>query len=563
MSSTVEQIKERLGVVEVISQYLKLERAGINYKACCPFHQEKTPSFIVSPTRGSWHCFGCGKGGDIISFVEEIEGVDFVGALKVLAPQAGIELQVFNRQENEVEQRLYQLLEKAAAFFAAELGRQQGVQDYLAARGLKAETIKRFRLGFAPAGWRHVSDYLNAGGFSDVEIERAGLLVKPATGAGTKGSRFYERFRERVMFPLADPSGRIVGFTGRVFGESAAANASAKYVNTPETPLYQKSRLLYGFDEAKRFIRERGSAVLVEGQMDLLLAHQAGVTNAVAVSGTALTTDHLSRLRRLTENLIMSFDPDLAGVNASRRAIDLALGLGFEVRAALLPAGQDPAEVIKNDPAAFKQAITEAKHIIDFYLAVLRRAEHEPRELNKLVSREVLPYVRRLPNALDQDHFVKKIANFLNASAEAVWAEVRRAPAPVAGVSPPAEPVGGLSRIERMERLLFGLYLARGEEGIKNKLKNLLGEDFVPREARYRALGESLLFEVEMMFEGSAKLTEAADELLRDYEREKLKADLEATLVLLRQAEGSGDQASLDKYMKKCQDISKALNNLN
>ncbi|MBP9855738.1 MAG: DNA primase [Candidatus Pacebacteria bacterium] len=565
MSSTVEKIKDRLGVVEVISKYIQLERAGLNFRARCPFHNEKTPSFFVSPGRNSWHCFGCAKGGDIISFVEEIEGLDFVGALKVLAPWAGVELEVWNKEESDDKQRLYQIMDKAAGFFQTYLSENEAAKNYLLSRGLKPETIDNFRLGFAPTGWRHVADKLNLAGFKDEELVEVGLVVKPTEGAGTKGNRSYERFRSRLMFPLFDSAGRVVGFSGRVF---EGKDDEAKYINSPETKLYDKSRLLYGYDRAKLAIRSANRAILVEGQIDLVMAHQAGLTETVAVSGTALTVSHLQQLKRLTDNLVMSFDPDLAGVNAARRAIDLALALGFEIKAALLPAGQDPAEVIKDSPEKFIKAVGESKHIIDFYLSVVAGGEHEARELNRLVTRDVIPYVKRLPNALDQAHFVKKIASFLNMTEEPVWAEVRKVPGAAVAAAPVAPAPATVSRTSRLERLLFGLYLwQEGAEtprfdqaSLIENLKTFLGEEFKGREEFYRSLGQELLFEIELSYEGSGKLHEEIIDLLASFRREKLKQDLTDILVLIRQAEAAGDQAKLDSYLKKCQDITQALN---
>lgn len=569
MASTVEKIKDRLGVVDVVSKYLRLERAGLNYRARCPFHNEKTPSFFVSPTRGSWHCFGCNKGGDIISFVEEIEGVDFIGALKILAPLAGVELESYDRGQNEAKNRLLALLERATDFFHLELEKTPEVVTYLKQRGLIEETINDWRVGFASAGWRHVADKLNAAGYKDEELEQVGLVVKPASGAGIKGSRYYERFRSRIMFPIFDPAGRPVGFSGRIFNgkddEATAVAGQAKYINTPETSLYEKSHLLYGYDRAKLAIRAANRAVLVEGQMDLLMAHQVGITEAVAVSGTALTAGHLHQLKRLTDNLVMSFDQDLAGINAARRAVDMALTLGFEVKAALLPAGLDPAEMIKNDPVQFKQAVSEAKHIIDFYLAVLARAGHEPRELNRLVSREVAPYVKRLPNALDQAHFVKKIATFLNVPEESVWAEVRRVVAAKIE-TPTADKVApiALTRLQKLEQVLFGLLLWQEGEELSKKLIALLGEkEVAEKKAAYQLQGQELIFAVELAYDGAKNLPREVEELLNDYRRERLKAELTATLILLKQAEAVGDNALLDSQMKKCQDISAALNQIN
>lgn len=280
MSSTVEQIKSRLDVVEVIGTYVKLESAGTNLKARCPFHSEKTPSFFVSPSRQSFHCFGCGKGGDIVSFVEEIEGTDFAGALKTLADRAGIKITTFDRKKATEAELQFNILEKATQFFEARLKEEQEAIDYLKKRGLSGKTAKEFRVGYARDSWNSLHAFLRGEKFSDAQMEKVGLVVR-----GDKG--YYDRFRGRIMFPIADISGRVIGFSGRLFG-GEEENRGAKYVNTPATDLYDKSRVLYGFDKARLEIKREDACILVEGQMDLLMSHQAGAKNTVAVSGQLL-----------------------------------------------------------------------------------------------------------------------------------------------------------------------------------------------------------------------------------------------------------------------------------
>jgi len=566
MSSTVEQIKDRLGIAEVISQYLKLERAGANFRARCPFHNERTPSFFVSPARGSWHCFGCNKGGDLISFVEEIEGVDFLGALKILAPQAGVDLAVYDRREAGENERLLKLLDLAARFFETKLLTNEEAKKYLVDRGLTEATIRSWRLGFAPDAWRHAADELvSRHGFSEGELAAVGLTVPSNKNAA---NRPYERFRRRIMFPLFDSASRVVGFSGRILGN---AKEEAKYVNSPETKFYKKSQLLFGFDRAKLAIREADTAILVEGQMDLLLAHQAGFTNTVAVSGTALTTDHLIKLKRLANNLVMSFDGDEAGLKAAKKSIDLSLGLGFNVKAAVLPTGLDPAEVIKGNPANFKQAVEEAKHIIDFALANLKRRFTDRRDLAKNVTAEVLPYVKQLSNQLEQAHFIEQIATAIDLPAEALRAELKQLaiglpPAPTVPASLP--PTTG--RADRIKKLLFGL-LAWQKSLTEPTLKpavvtaalgNLFGEGEVATQLTTAAADSELLFEVELTYAGSDHLGEDLNELIINWKREKLKSELSEALVELRAAEAVKDQTRLDKALQKCQDIGKALQTL-
>jgi DNA primase len=577
MSSTVEQIKERLGITEVVGQYLKLERAGVNFRARCPFHNERTPSFFVSPTRGSWHCFGCNRGGDLISFVEEIEGIDFLGALKILAAQAGVDLAVYDRREVGETDRLFKALDLATKFFETKLLTNEAVKKYLVERGLTEETIRAWRLGFAPDDWRHAADELIRQGYSEQELTAVGLTV---TAAKNPASRPYERFRRRIMFPLFDSAGRVTGFSGRIFPASPAGRGGdsdneAKYVNSPETKLYKKSQILFGFDRAKMAIRQADTAILVEGQMDLLMAHQAGLTNTVAVSGTALTTEHLVKIHRLAGNLVMSFDSDEAGIKAAKKSIDLALALGFNVKAAALPAGQDPAEVIKTDPEIFRRAVAEAKHIINFHLDNLKAKTSDRQQLAKLVTSEVLPYVKQLANNLEQAHFVDHIATAIKLPADSLWRELVK----VEVLTTPRSDLKNFprsdleietvveNRADRIKKLLFGILAWQKKlpkpmielDDLTARLAEVASPTELDRQVAAAEVNQELLFEVELSYAGSTRLADEVDELIANFKQEQLKGDLTVALAELREAESDQDQARLDSALKKCQDIGKAL----
>lgn len=450
MSQAVEQIKDRLGIVEVISSYLRLEKAGANYKARCPFHQEKSASFFVSPARGSYHCFGCHQGGDIFSFVEAIEGLDFTGALKVLADRAGVSLDQASLKRDPEKQSLYDVLELAKRYYREVLKRHPAAQEYLAQRGVKPETVEAFSLGLAPEAWQNLYTFLQQKGFGDEAMERAGLILK-SNKPGSVG-RAYDRFRGRLMFPLADSSGRVVGFSGRVFG----TDDPAKYINSPQTALYDKGRMLYGLDKAKVEIRRADAVVLVEGQFDLILSHQAGVANAVAVSGTALTREHLELLGRLTHNLVMAFDGDSAGIAAASRAIGLALDLGLEVKVAELPTGVDPADLILADPAEWRQKVAEAKHVIEFLLGVLAKKITERRELAHAIKKEVYGYVSRLRERIDRAHFISRIADLTGLNETVIQTEIDEmmAAAKSSSPPPPLSRPAARSRLELIEERL-------------------------------------------------------------------------------------------------------------
>ena len=429
--NNVEKIKERLNIVDVVGSYLKLEKAGLNLKACCPFHNEKTPSFFISPERGTYKCFGCGEGGDIFSFVEKFEGVDFKGALKILAEKAGIELKKENLKITGEKNTLYDILEKTTGFFEERLKNNKLALEYLTKRGIKSETIQQFRLGFAEDEWRSLSDFLKQGGFGDNEIEKAGLIKK------TERS-FYDRFRNRIIFPLFDNSGQPVAFSGRFFennnklSEQSAEHKitshyeQAKYLNSPETLLFSKSNILYGYNFAKSLIRKRNFSILVEGQMDLLMCHQAGYGNAVASSGTALSIGHTKLLKRLSNRMVIAFDGDEAGFMSACRATKLALAEGMEVRLMEIPKNLDPADLILKDEVGWQKSLKNAKHIIDFYLDKLVAEIKDKRKLGKEAQDRVLPFVALVNSEIEKAAFVEDISNKLGVPDKAIWVELRK-----------------------------------------------------------------------------------------------------------------------------------------
>lgn len=413
MNSPVTKIKERLTIEEVVSSYIKLDKAGNNLKARCPFHNEKTPSFFVSADRGTYYCFGCGASGDIFTFVEEFEGLDFKGALKLLADRAGVELTAFTKEKKESEsekEKLYRVMEEATKFFESNLINNTEVLDYLKSRGLKEKSIKDFRIGFVKNDWRLLYENLK-NKFSDGELEKAGLIKKTEKG-------YYDRFRGRIMFPIFDSSGRVIAFSGRIFVDDGK---SAKYLNSPETPIFSKNAVLYGIDKAKDSIRKNNFSILVEGQMDLILSHQAGYKNTIATSGTALSDSTVSKenvvsnlglIRRLSSNLVLAFDADKAGANATIRAGKIALSLGMDVKVVDMPEGVDPADLISKGSAdAWREAIRNSKHIIEFLLnKALEKSASDPRKnISREVQEKILPFVDALDKSSEKAGFLKKI----------------------------------------------------------------------------------------------------------------------------------------------------------
>ncbi len=403
MSDIVQDIKNRLSIVDVVSGYVDLHKAGKNFKGKSPFSSEKTPSFYVSPDRGMYYCFSTSQGGDIFTFIQVLEGVDFKGSLKILAEKAGVELRPDNPEKRSTRDRGYHILELATDFFAKQLKLSLPAQEYLQKRGLQLPTIEQWKIGFAPgpptAGWRELKNYLNKKNINDNHLLEVGLVKKAA-----ENKESFDTFRDRIMFPLFDSSGRSVGFSGRILHPSEKA---PKYVNSPETDFYKKSELLYGYHQAKSGIRQLGFSLIVEGQFDVVMCHQAGYNNTVAVSGTALTTHHVQLLERLSKQVVLALDADRAGIAAAEKASELMLKRGFDVKIAPLPDGLDPADLIKKDKIEFKKIIANSKPVIEFLLLNLIADKHDARALRLKAREKVLPYILLLGNKIDEEYFLK------------------------------------------------------------------------------------------------------------------------------------------------------------
>lgn len=418
----VQQIKDRLNIIDVISPYAELTKSGRHFVARCPFHSEKSPSFHVSPERGTYHCFGCGVGGDIFSFIQAIDGVEFKDALKTLAERAGVELVPENPQKKTERDELVAVIEAATTYYEHQLPNMVDATAYLERRGVTKETIKKWRIGYAPgpphAGWRELKTHLINEKFLPGTMLKAGL-IKSAEG----GKEPFDTFRDRIMFPLRDQAGRVVGFSGRILAKDTDA---PKYVNSPETELYHKSELLYGYDMAKHGIRNLGFWIIVEGQFDVVMSHQAGYTNTVAVSGTALTLYHVQLLERLSTKVVLALDSDKAGIAAMKKSADLMLRRGIDVKVAAMPDGADPADMILDDPKSFKTAVGHAVHIIEFLLAHLRKENADDRAYKLKATAEIMPFITLIPNMIDRDHFEGVTATALGTTKDAVHAEVLR-----------------------------------------------------------------------------------------------------------------------------------------
>ncbi|MFA5995806.1 MAG: DNA primase [Patescibacteria group bacterium] len=410
MNTAVEQIKQRLDIVELLQEYLRLTKAGTNWKANCPFHHEKTPSFVVSPDKQIWHCFGCGKGGDAFTFIQEMEGVEFPEALRSLAQRANITLEQYKPEEQNHKTVLLDIVKQSQLFFSKTLQEDSAAKiarDYLQQRVVLPATQQQFGLGYSFNDWRKLYQHLQQVGYKENDLVAAGLIIQ----AEDKQS-YYDRFRGRLMFPIFDHHGVMVGFTARVLEADATGG---KYVNSPQSILYDKSRIIYGLNFAKQIIKKVNATIVVEGNMDVITAHQAGFTNTVAVSGTAFTEAQIQLLKRYSPNLLLAFDMDKAGLQAAQRSIAVALKYDMNVKVIQLPPEfKDPDECIKKDPAIFRTAIREAKHVLDFFFVSitkpldLTQADHKKKAVQQLI-----PVLRIINDPVERSHYVQKLANLV------------------------------------------------------------------------------------------------------------------------------------------------------
>lgn len=523
MNSEIEQIKSRLNIVDVVGEYIKLEKAGINYRALCPFHNEKTPSFFVSPSRQMWHCFGgCNEGGDIFKFVMKIEGIEFIDALKLLAKKAGVQLKTSSKKYEEIKtqrEKLLDICKKATIFFSTQLNKSKTgleAKDYLMKRGLKEETIKEWKIGYAPSTWDSLCNYLIGLGYERKDIIDAGLASE----------KFFDRFRSRIIFPICDFNGQPVGFTGRVFN----SDDEAKYLNTPNTLLYDKSQALYGLDKAKVEIRKNDSCVLVEGNVDCIMSHQSGIKNCLAVSGTALTPAHLGIIKRFSNNLILSFDMDLAGNNATKKGIDMALRNGFNVKVISMNSEKDPADIIlSSGEDEWKKIIKEAKPINQFYfdLSFKDRDVRSVEDKKKIVS-ELLPIFKKIDNTIEQTYWIQKLAEKLSIREDDIRQEMKKVNLPKQEVEVQKEKTGK-SRKELLEEAILSMVLIEPSmvETLTEEQKRLF--TFLEKENNdsYIIMKSELLKEEDIdINEEWRKCVYEIEKIYKEEKRKKIMADI-------------------------------------
>jgi DNA primase len=424
MENEIEEIKSKVDIVDFLGNFISLKKAGKNFKAPCPFHQEKTPSFIVSPERQIWHCFGaCQEGGDVIKFLMKWENITFIEALRELAEKVGVKLKkiTFEDKALKKKERIIALNTLSADFFEYVLNKTrfgQKARDYLRSRQISPRTAKKFQLGYAPQSWDSLLHFLLKKKYDRSEVYEAGLAVR-----GEKGS-FYDRFRGRLVFPIRDARGNVIGFSGRALDND---NQGAKYINTPETPLYRKRETLYGIHLAREAIKKEKNVFFVEGEFDVISPYQAGFENFVAIKGSAVTREQLTLIKRYTDRITFALDADEAGIEAIKRGIEEARDSDLEIVVVSFAFAKDPDEAVRSDPVKFKKAVNKPLPIYDFLIEIFLKKYPSTDPYNKKkLGEELAPHVGKINNPIIRSHYIKKLASILDVSESSIEDLIRR-----------------------------------------------------------------------------------------------------------------------------------------
>ncbi|MFA5157643.1 MAG: DNA primase [Patescibacteria group bacterium] len=565
----VEEIKDKIDIVDLIGGYLTLKKAGVNYKGLCPFHNEKTPSFMVSAERQTFKCFGCGKGGDAFTFIEEIEGMDFYDSLKLLAGKVGVELK---HKENLTysgktiapteKSRIFEINELASKLYHKILTdhpKAEHARKYLKNRGIDEKTIENWNLGYAPRSWDLLIKFISVKGFNEKEIFKAGLLV-----LGEKG-RYWDRFRGRIMFPIYNISGQVVAFTGRILEDDPKA---AKYVNSAESPIYTKGKTIYGLDRARIDIRSQGKSIMVEGQMDVIAAHEAGFHNVVAVSGTALTMDQLAILARYSPDIIFAFDSDTAGKTALKRAITLSLQNDINAKVLTLTGFKDPDEAIKSDPKNFEIAVKNAKPGLQWWIDGLILELGDDVSAKKKISKEILPVIKIASNEIEKEYYIKYLAKKLALSEQTITEQLGKTKSNSAQQKDYSEQkIADLSSEQKLAGLLWHQpkLSARIPQGLNPEFQDQTTSELflaIRKNLDIKNLPVDLknkldLYDIsatkDLDFQEEMILEREFDALIRDFtdkRKEKIKDDYAKKIA---EAESDGNREKLKILMKELQ----------
>ncbi|MFH1509088.1 MAG: DNA primase [bacterium] len=595
-NNQVEEIKERLAVADIVGEYVQLKKAGTNFKALCPFHNEKTPSFMVSPEKNIWHCFGCGRGGDAITFVMEMEGLEFPEALKHLAPKAGVELKQFRAPNKSQKMKLLEISEWGSKFFIKSLQESRSGQvarEYTTERGLTEQTLQEFQIGYAPDGWEYLSEFLQKKGYASKEIVDAGLAI------AKDNNKIFDRFRHRLMFPLHNVRGDLVGFTGRIL-RAEDGEKMGKYVNTPETLIYNKSQLVYNLHRAKKEIKQQDLAILVEGQMDVIASHQAGVKNVVATSGTALTEGQIDLLKRFTMNVAMAFDVDPAGASATERSIDLLLAKGFNVSVVNIPEGKDPDDLIRTNKEEWNKVIAARQSIMDYFFDYSFKGKNiQNVDDKKQVTKFLLNRIAKIEDVIERHHYVRDLARRINVQEEILLdalkkheAKQYRPKAPIKKEAKTEEnenfqksPTGLLlgmlltfpSEIDRVMEKITPVMLPIEVKSIYNVLKMYYSKErekfdqqaflnvLEKKSSELAYLAKVYLMNYEELHPdnhvGAKEITEEIDDLVSHIKVSHLKQKLKSIETAIKHEEKIGDQDKLKTLEREFDTVSKRLYN--
>ena len=591
--TAVEEIKARIPIEELIGSYIKIEKSGRALKARCPFHNEKTPSFFISPERGGYYCFGCGAKGDIFSFVEQFEGLDFKGALKVLAEKAGVQL-VYEKKNDGEKDFLFEIMEEATRYFEQQLAGNNHAKEYIKKRGITDETKHSFRIGWAPEGWQNLHEHLRNKGWKDNIIELAGLIKQsdraedysknsnPQPSLNNSKVRYYDRFRGRIIFPITDSSGRVVAFTGRILVDDGK---SAKYLNSPETPIFIKSDILFGLYKAKSEIRRLNYSILVEGQMDLILSHQAGLRNTIAASGTALTDNatgqngivsNLGLVRRLSQNMIIALDSDKAGKTATMRAVvATAIGLGMSIKIAdatsMGIAGKDPADIILDNPENWKNVLKNSKHVVEFELNNILKEITDHHKLAQAVRERIFPFLSKMESQMDKAFYIKIISEKAGFSEQAVSEDLKKfeinqkndnSKNTKSHIEKHSNNVSQ-SKNDLVERRLFGLLdlIEKTDQNngvaYRERIRKICGDKYETMLEKITLNLSQIVFEAEMHYgQEPSRYLSHMDELIKNFELENINNELIDSMTKLRIAEKEGRTKDAEELIKKCQVLS-------
>lgn len=490
----IEEIRHRIGILDIVSEYVAVKRAGKSYKGLCPFHSEKTPSFTVSQEFQTWHCFGCGEHGDAFSFLMKVENLTFAEALERLAKRAGVELERFQHRQTSRKELLGRINSLAAAYYSELLKRTSAAMDYLHGRGLADETIGQFRLGYAAPEWDGFVQHMTKKDVDPNDAAQAGLIIRNNRGG------YYDRFRHRIVFPILDIQERVIGFGGRALGDG-----QPKYLNSPETPLFSKTRSLYGLNLARKSIAENGCAIVVEGYTDVITVHQAGFSNCVATLGTALTLEHIKVLLRYTKKAVLAYDADSAGIAAALRGAALFDEVECDVRIARLPRGNDPDGLLREGRISeFEAAVSEALPIVDYKLTIIRERHDlaDPAGRAEMLK-EAVRVLAEVPTSIERERHIRALArhhpNFESGATPAeqhirrdIERLTRRRSAAGRGRPGGGGPKTPTTALERAEMGVLRV-LVQGNEGAEAVVNSLTPEDF---SGEFRSNAAQILFEM-------------------------------------------------------------------